>query len=88
LIDTLRTLAAEKGATASQLAVAWVLAKAPTIVPLFGARTRAQLNESLRALDVALAPTDVARIEEALPPSAVAGTRYGEDQMRMLDSER
>ena len=88
LIDTLKTLATEKGVTATQLAIAWALAKSPTIVPLIGARTRAQLAESLRALDVALTPADVARMEEAIPASAVAGTRYDEHQMRILDSER
>ena len=88
LVATLRTLAEEMGATASQLAVAWVLSKDHTIVPLIGARTRAQLAESLAALRVRLTPADAARIEEAVPASAIAGTRYGEDQMRILDSER
>ena len=84
----LRQLAEEKGASASQLAIAWVLAKGPAIVPLIGARTRAQLTESLAALELTLTPAEVTRIETALPPSAVAGTRYDEHQMRVLDSER
>jgi len=88
LIDTLRALAAEKGATASQLAIAWVLAKGATIVPVIGARTRAQLSESLSALSIALSAEDLARVEAAIPASAVAGSRYGESQMRVLDSER
>jgi aryl-alcohol dehydrogenase-like predicted oxidoreductase len=88
LVDTLRTLAAEKHATASQLAIAWVLAKGKTIVPLVGARTRKQLDESLGAFDVHLLPADLARVEEAIPPSAVAGSRYDEHQMQILDSER
>jgi len=88
LIEALQTLAAEKKVSASQLAIAWVLAKGPTIVPLIGARTRAQLAESLGALQVTLAPHDVAQIELAMPASAVAGTRYDEHQMRILDSER
>jgi len=58
------------------------------IVPLIGARSRSQLAESLGALRVALTSADLDRIEAALPPSAVAGTRYTEDQMRVLDSER
>jgi aryl-alcohol dehydrogenase-like predicted oxidoreductase len=65
-----------------------VLTKGLTIVPLIGARTRAQLTESLGALDVTLSPNDIARIEETVPASAVAGTRYDEHQMRILDSER
>ncbi len=88
IIDTLQHLAAEKGIRPSQLAIAWVLAKGITIVPVIGARTRAQLDESLGALDVTLAPADLARIESAIPPSAVAGARYDEHQMRILDSER
>lgn len=88
LVETLRQVASEKGATASQLAIAWVLAKGAGLVPLIGARTRAQLAESLGALHVSLTPAELDRIEAALPPSAVAGTRYAEPQMRMLDSER
>ena len=88
LVETLRAVAAEKGATPSQLAVAWVLAKGASIVPLIGARTRAQLEESLGALRIVLSPAEVVRIEEAVPASAVAGTRYDEQQMRLLDSER
>ena len=87
-MEALRTLATERGATPAQLAIAWVLAKGPGIVPLVGARTRAQLEESLGALDVVLSAEEVARIEGAVPPGAVAGTRYDEHQMRMLDSER
>jgi len=88
LVEALQTLAAEKGASASQLAIAWVLAKSPAVVPLIGARTRTQLAESLDALQVTLTAADVARVEEAVPASAVAGTRYDEHQMRILDSER
>jgi aryl-alcohol dehydrogenase-like predicted oxidoreductase len=88
LVEALQALAAEKGATASQLAIAWVLAKGPSIVPLIGARKRTQLTESLGALQITLTPADITRIEEALPSSAVAGTRYDEHQMRVLDSER
>jgi aryl-alcohol dehydrogenase-like predicted oxidoreductase len=89
LVEALHQMAAEKGATASQLAIAWVLAKGPaSMVPLVGARTRRQLTESLGALQMTLSPEDTARIEAALPSAAVAGTRYDERQMRVLDSER
>ena len=57
------------------------------IVPLIGARTRAQLAESLHALDVELSPHDLERIGRAVPVEAVAGSRYDDRQMRMLDSE-
>jgi aryl-alcohol dehydrogenase-like predicted oxidoreductase len=88
LVTALAAAAREKGVTPTQLAIAWVLAKGDAIVPLIGARTRAQLGESLGALEVALSPADVARLEAAVPAQAVAGTRYDERQMRMLDSER
>ena len=87
LVAALQSVATEKGVTASQLAIAWVLAKATSIVPVIGARTRTQLTESLGALAVTLTTDDLTRIESAVPAAAVAGTRYGEPQMRMLDSE-
>jgi len=88
LVAALAALAAERGARPAQLAIAWVLAKALGVVPLVGARTRPQLDESLGALTVDLSPADLARLEAALPAGEVAGTRYDERQMRMLDSER
>jgi aryl-alcohol dehydrogenase-like predicted oxidoreductase len=87
LVEALQTLAADRGCSAAQLAIAWVLAKDSRIVPVLGARTRAQLQESLGALDVKLSAEEVARIEAALPATEVAGARYPEHQMRMLDSE-
>ena len=74
------------GVDAVQLAIAWVLAKGKSIIPVMGARTRAQLQESLSALDVQLSSEEIGRIEREVP--AVAGSRYDERQMQMLDSER
>jgi len=88
LVAALAALAAEKGVTATQLAIAWVLARDERIVPVIGARTRTQLDEALGALDIALSADDLARIEQAVSASDVAGTRYDEHQMRILDSER
>jgi aryl-alcohol dehydrogenase-like predicted oxidoreductase len=88
LVATLADLAAEKGVSAAQLAVAWVLAKGESIVPVIGARTPTQLAESLGALSISLSPSDLTRIEAAVPASAVAGDRYAAPQMQMLDSER
>ena len=65
-----------------------MLARGDGIVPLIGARTRAQLSESLGALEIVLSDDEKARIEAAVPASAIAGTRYDERQMRVLDSER
>ena len=72
--------------TATQLAIAWVLAKGESMIPVLGARTPAQLAESLSALRLSLSPAEVADLEEAMP--AVAGDRYAPPQMQMLDSER
>ena len=88
LVETLRALAAEKGVSATQLAIAWVLGKGESIVPVVGARTVAQLAESLAALPISLSPAELMRMEQAIPASAVAGERYAPPQMRMLDSER
>jgi aryl-alcohol dehydrogenase-like predicted oxidoreductase len=88
IVETLRELAAQKGVSASQLAIAWVLAQGTNIVPVIGARTRAQLQEALGALDVELSSEERKRIEAAVPASAVHGTRYPEQQMQVLDSER
>lgn len=57
------------------------------IVPVIGARTRAQLTETLTAIELTLEPAELDRMEAALPPTAVAGSRYPAQMMRMLDSE-
>ncbi|MEW9551588.1 aldo/keto reductase [Nonomuraea sp. NPDC050783] len=88
LAEALRALAEDKGATAAQLAIAWVLAQGDDIVPLVGARRRERLAEALGALKVRLTGEDLARIEAAVPHDAAAGERYGAAQMAMLDSER
>jgi aryl-alcohol dehydrogenase-like predicted oxidoreductase len=88
LIAALNGVAAERGVTPTQLAIAWVLARGESIVPVIGARRRVQLEESLGALDVALTPDELRVIESAVPADAVAGTRYDERQMAALDSER
>ena len=88
LADRLREIAGDKGITQVQLAVAWALAKQSWIVPVMGARTRAQVAETLGALKVNLTADEIAVIEQAVPHEAVAGTRYDSNQMRMLDSEK
>jgi aryl-alcohol dehydrogenase-like predicted oxidoreductase len=88
LVDALRAIAADKGVTVAQVAIAWVLSRGEDIVPLIGARTRERLDEALGALDVELDAADLERIEAAVPPGAAAGARYDERQMAHLDSER
>jgi aryl-alcohol dehydrogenase-like predicted oxidoreductase len=88
LVEQLRGVAREIGATVAQVAIAWVAAQGDDIVPLIGARRREQLAESLGALQVELSAGQLARLAAAVPVGAVAGGRYGDAQMAHLDSER
>ncbi|MEV4820773.1 aldo/keto reductase [Micromonospora sp. NPDC049274] len=88
LVDALRAIAEARGVTVAQIAIAWVLARGETVVPLIGARRRDRLTEALGAAEVTLTATDLAAIEAAVPAEAVAGSRYDEAQMAFLDSER
>jgi len=88
LVAALAEIAAAKGATVAQLAIAWVLDRGDDVVPLVGTTRRGRLAEALEALQVELSEDDVAAIEAAAPLGAAAGARYDERQMAMLDSER
>jgi aryl-alcohol dehydrogenase-like predicted oxidoreductase len=88
LVESLRDIADERGASVAQVAIAWVLSRGQDIVPLVGARRRDQLDEALAALPLELTAEDEARIDAAVPADAVAGDRYAPAQMAMLDSER
>lgn len=92
LVDALRTIAVEKGATPAQIAIAWVMAQGAalgaTVVPLIGARNRTRLAESLAAANLTLTATEMTRISAAIPKGAAQGSRYPDYQMAMLDSER
>jgi pyridoxine 4-dehydrogenase len=87
LVERLRALAQELGASVAQLAIAWVAAQGADIVPLVGARRRDRLQEALGALDFSLKSEDLARLEAIVPPDAAAGPRYNPAQMAHLDSE-
>jgi aryl-alcohol dehydrogenase-like predicted oxidoreductase len=88
LVEALRQVASNLGATVAQIAIAWVLSKGENIVPLVGARRRNRLAESLGAVDLQLSADDLASIEAAVPAQAVAGTRYAAQQLAHLDSEK
>lgn len=88
LVDALKALAADKGVTPAQLAIAWVLHQGDDIVPLVGARRRDRLAEALGALAISLSVDDMARLETAVPAASVEGTRYAAEHMGLLDSER
>jgi aryl-alcohol dehydrogenase-like predicted oxidoreductase len=80
-----RDLAARKGVTAAQVALAWLLHKGPDIVPIPGTKRRRYLEEDLRAVDVTLGGEEMAALDAALAPGKVAGLRYGPRQMAQLD---
>ena len=88
LVERLRALAGAKHCSPAQLAIAWSLSRGEDVVPVLGARTPAQLEEALGALDVDLSREEADRLAEAITPEGVAGTRYDERQMKSLDSER
>jgi aryl-alcohol dehydrogenase-like predicted oxidoreductase len=88
LVEALRAIAADKGVSVAQLAIAWVLSRGEDIVPLVGARRRDRLTEALGALDVTLTDADLRAIESAVPADAAAGERYATAQMAHLDSEK
>jgi aryl-alcohol dehydrogenase-like predicted oxidoreductase len=76
LVDAMRGVAAAKGCTVAQLAIAWVAAQGSDIVPLVGARTRARLAEALPAAELDLTADDLAELEKAVPAGAARGDRY------------
>jgi aryl-alcohol dehydrogenase-like predicted oxidoreductase len=76
LVDNVKAIAEAKGVTASQLALAWVLAQGEDIVPIPGTRRMANLEENLGALEITLSAEDLARIEAVFPPGGASGPRY------------
>ena len=76
LVDEVRALAEAKGATAGQVALAWLLAKGPDVVPIPGTKRRSYLAENIGAADVVLTSEELDRLEAVLPVGATAGERY------------
>jgi aryl-alcohol dehydrogenase-like predicted oxidoreductase len=88
LVEALRKVAAAKGVSVAQVAIAWVIQQGSDIIPLIGARRRDRLTEALGALDVTLSGKDLAAIELAVPKDAAVGARYPAAAMAQLDSEK
>jgi aryl-alcohol dehydrogenase-like predicted oxidoreductase len=86
LVERVRELAAAKGATPSQLAIAWVLAQGGDVVPIPGTKRRSYLEENAGALEVELTPEDLAAIEETTPRGSVAGERYTPEHMANVNA--
>jgi aryl-alcohol dehydrogenase-like predicted oxidoreductase len=76
LVEKVKQLAAQAGVTASQLALAWVLAQGEDIVPIPGTKRRKYIEENAAAVDLALAPDLVDNLRGIFPPDAAAGDRY------------
>jgi aryl-alcohol dehydrogenase-like predicted oxidoreductase len=85
LVDAVKELAATKGVTPGQIAIAWLLHQGSDIVPIPGTKRRTYLRENLGALDVTLSAADRAWLDERLPVGAVAGERYNPLMMTILD---
>ena len=88
LLEALETIAAARGVTAAQLAIAWVASRGDDIIPLIGTKRRDRLAEALGAFDLTLTADETAAIEAAVPAAEVAGGRYDQAAMTQLDSER
>ena len=84
LVERIKALAARKGCSPAQLALAWVLAQGDDIVPIPGTKRRRYLEENIGALDVHLAPDELAEIDAILPAGAAAGSRYSAPGMRTI----
>jgi aryl-alcohol dehydrogenase-like predicted oxidoreductase len=82
LVHGVEAIAKEKRCTPAQLALAWLLAQGPDVVPIPGTKRKERLEENLKAIDVRLDAGDVERIAAAIPAGAAAGTRYPEAQLK------
>lgn len=85
LVERIKEIAARKGCTPAQLALAWVLAKGKDVVPIPGTKRRKYLEENVGALEVEIAPDEMERIEELAQPGAAAGSRYPEPGMQSVN---
>ncbi|NMQ21268.1 aldo/keto reductase [Candidatus Competibacter phosphatis] len=86
LVEQVEALAQRKGCKASQLALAWVLAQGEDIVPIPGTKRRRYLEENIDAVEIALTPEERAELDAFFPPDAVAGLRYPEEMMRLVNA--
>ena len=85
LVEAVGAIAADKGVTAAQLALAWVLAQGDDLVPIPGTRRISPLEQNVAAADIVLTPEDLARIEAVFPRGAAAGERYAPGGMSSLN---
>ncbi len=86
LVEQVEALAQRKGCKASQLALAWVLAQGEDIIPIPGTKRRRYLEENIGAVEITLTPEERAELDAFFPPDAVAGLRYPEEMMRLVNA--
>jgi aryl-alcohol dehydrogenase-like predicted oxidoreductase len=85
LVEELKAMARDKGTTAAQLALAWLLARGAQVVPIPGMRRIERLEENAAAADITLTDNDLHRLELIAPVGAAAGMRYPEPMMAALN---
>jgi aryl-alcohol dehydrogenase-like predicted oxidoreductase len=85
LVERVRAVAERNHATLGQIALAWLLARGPSIVPIPGTRRLTRLHENLGAAEVALTPQDLSELDEASTQVKIVGDRYPEAMQRMID---
>jgi aryl-alcohol dehydrogenase-like predicted oxidoreductase len=85
IVDRLSEMAAKKGCTSAQLALAWLLSRGPDIVPIPGTKHPKYLEENVAAVDLELSSTDLDTIEQTMRPDRVVGERYGPSSMSLVD---
>jgi aryl-alcohol dehydrogenase-like predicted oxidoreductase len=85
IVDAVRAIAEAKGAKPGQIALAWLLAQGPDIVPIPGTKRRSYLEENVAATDLHLSPSDLERLEAVAPQGAASGGRYQEAMLSLLD---
>jgi aryl-alcohol dehydrogenase-like predicted oxidoreductase len=85
LAEGLRAIAARRGVAPAQLAIAWVLAQGEDMIPIPGARRVNHLEQNAAAVDISLAPEELAEIERAASPGQVSGARYSDAMLSLID---
>jgi len=85
LVEQVKALAEQKGVTAGQLALAWVLAQGDYLIPIPGTKQRKYLEENVAALDISLSPAELAALTSIFPAGATAGLRYTEASMGLVN---
>ena len=80
-MERVKKIAAQKGCSPSQLALAWVMAQGADIVPIPGTKRRKYLDENVAAVDIVLTKDEIGHINDVIPVGAASGTRYPESAM-------